>query len=195
MNLIKQASNYLLGLIFYQWSTFNRSLKLYFTWVFCGRLVKKSRFHAKKYPRQVSKSNMVIVLKNSQSDEPKEGVNDIFSSFWFHNLISNFPRIKNVWSQRDKIYHLRTKTCYHLRLAIQTLLIFACFFFVHLSLLFHIKDCFIDINRSRSSLPQPCRTNSYVIAIVKIRNRPIQNLFNCPQWDCSQLTFTCSKQQ
>ena len=32
------------------------------------------------------------------------------------------------------------------------------------------------------NLPQLCRTNIYVIAIVKISNSSIQNLFQCPQW-------------
>ena len=30
-------------------------------------------------------------------------------------------------------------------------------------------------------LPQPCRSNIYVIASVKVSNRSIKKLFNCPQ--------------
>ena len=56
---------------------------------------------------------------------------------------------------------------------------------LHVSLLFHIKDSNSwKRNRPRFSLPQPYRTSIYTIAIVKISNRAIQNLFNCPQWAC-----------
>ena len=59
------------------------------------------------------------------------------------------------------------------------------FFNVYLCLLllFHIEySVSWKRNWPRFSLPQLCPINIYVIAIVKICNRPIQNLFNCSLW-------------